>query len=126
MRALSIKLFHAAVRGRSGLPSVASFSASFGTFVSSLPPDVHRFGAGVCKPVQRPGDLHQGPHGALPGGEFLRGLATHVRTKALLLFEGRFSHLTGRINSMRVGRGDLRQPLMTADETHSSADDFML
>lgn len=43
------------------------FKAAFRTFVSSLHPDVHRFGAGVGKPVQRPGDLHQGPHGAIPG-----------------------------------------------------------
>lgn len=49
----------------SGISSVALFLAGFGTFVSSLPPDVHRLCAGVSKPLQRPGDLHQGPHGAI-------------------------------------------------------------
>lgn len=51
----------------SGIDSIAALLAAFRTFVSSLHPDVHRFGAGVGKPLQRPGDLHQGPHGAIPG-----------------------------------------------------------
>lgn len=59
-------------------------AGAFRTFVSSLHPDVHRFGAGVGQPLQRPGDLHQGPHGAIPGSQLLRGLTTHVRTKALV------------------------------------------
>lgn len=71
--------------GRIFLESNSSlWSLLFRTFASSLHPDVHRVGAGVGEPLQRPGDLHQGPHGAVPGSEFLRGLPTHVRSKALL------------------------------------------
>lgn len=49
-----------------GISSIALFLAGFGTSVSSLHPDVHRLCAGVSKPLQGPGDLHQGPHGAIP------------------------------------------------------------
>lgn len=49
----------------------------------SLSSDIHWFGAGVGQPIQRPGDLHQEPHGAVPWSQLLRGLATHVSTPPL-------------------------------------------
>lgn len=59
------------------IPIVSELSLKMSMCFPFLP-DVHRFRAGVSQPVQRTGDLHQEPHGAIPWGELLRGLTAHV------------------------------------------------
>lgn len=96
--------------------------AAFRSFASSLHPDVHRVGAGVGEPLQRPGDLHQGPHGAVPGSEFLRGLPTHVRTKALLSSATQSSG----VNESSEGAAELICQVLGGTEPHTNAEDFRL
>lgn len=59
-------------------PSFKNLSLLHPDGAVSFSSDLHRFRAGVGEPIQRPGDLHQEPHGAIPRRQLLRGLPPHV------------------------------------------------